>query len=103
MIQREIFGGEEWEVDFSGAWVLGGFDDEDEGVWDLDGGGGRDDGGGDGGGDGKGGYGGVGGAGEKGWDGKVDLNYVLARQNVWARTVYPAVGAAIREGLILGV
>jgi hypothetical protein len=69
LIKKEIFGGEEWETDFSSSYVLNAFQGEEI----------------------------------QGWDGRVDLEYVLARQSNYARAVYPAVGHAIREGIILGV
>jgi hypothetical protein len=36
----------------------------------------------------------------RGWDGKITLKYVLARQSNYARAVYPAVAHAIKEGII---
>jgi hypothetical protein len=35
-----------------------------------------------------------------GWDGKITLEYVLARESNYARAVYPAVWHAIQEGVI---
>jgi hypothetical protein len=36
----------------------------------------------------------------RGWDGKITLKYVMARQSNYARAVYPAVAHAIKEGII---
>lgn len=67
---NEAYGGEEWEVDFAGAYVARAFYEEVEG------------------------------GGVRGWDGGVDLQYVLARRSNYARMVYPAVARAIGEGVI---
>jgi hypothetical protein len=36
----------------------------------------------------------------RGWDGKITLGYVLARQSNYARAVYPAVAHAVKVGVI---
>jgi len=36
----------------------------------------------------------------KGFDGKITLPYVLARQSNYARAVYPAIFHALQEGIL---
>ncbi|KUJ24630.1 uncharacterized protein LY89DRAFT_572803 [Mollisia scopiformis] len=66
LIEKESFGGEDWEMDFSSSYVLHAFDGKHI----------------------------------PGWDNKVDLNYILARQSNYARAVYPAIAHAISSGVL---
>lgn len=67
LAEKEVFGPDDWEMDFSSTYVLHAIDGE---------------------------Y-------IRGWDNKVDLDYILARQSNYARPVDPAIARATESGAIL--